>query len=103
MCQPNTTSAADSKRSSKRLASRPKCNLTMEEQATQLLMKKCGTLAIDMEVTVAAKEKFITQFTEPLLDPTVGGFRDCFGLPEDGDTDVLSAVALEADCCCSLG
>ena len=53
---------------------------------------------MEMESTQIAKEKFITQFTAPLMNPTVGGFRDCFGLPEAGDSDALNAVAIDAEC-----
>ena len=53
---------------------------------------------MEMESTQTAKEKFITQFTAPLMNPTVGGFRDFFGLPEAGDSDALNAVAIDAEC-----
>ena len=94
----NINSATNSKRRSERLANKPKTGLTIEEQATQLLIKKSGVLDMEMESTQTAKEKFITQFTAPLMNPTVGGFRDCFGLPEAGDSDALNAVAIDAEC-----
>ena len=41
----------DSKRRSVRLANKPKCNLSMEAQATQLLMKKSGLLEAQQDDT----------------------------------------------------
>ena len=86
-----------SQRKSRRLANRPKSNLTMEEQATMLLMKKCGTLA---EVGTVSKEdqaKFREEFVEPLKTVSVSGYRDMFGLSVVDGSNPLSALAVEAE------
>lgn len=83
----------DSKRRSGRLANKPKSNLTMEQQATQLLMKKCGTL----EGEQAGIEEFAHEFIAPIQNVTVKGYRGLFGLPEAGEADILHEVAVEAD------
>ena len=85
----------DSKRRSERLANKPKCNLTMEEQATKLLMKKIGTLDAQQD----GIDKFAQEFTRPIQTETVKGYRELFGLPEAGELDILNEVALEAECC----
>ena len=85
----------DSKRRSERLANKPKCNLTMEEQATKLLMKKIGTLDAQQD----GIDKFAQEFTRPIQTETVKGYRELFDLPEVGEPDILNEVALEAECC----
>jgi len=80
----------DSNRRNERLANKPKCNLSMEAQATQLLMKKSGLLEVQQDDT----DKFAHQFTEPV---GVKGYRELFSLPEAGEADILHEVAIEAD------
>jgi hypothetical protein len=68
----------------------------MEEQATQLLMKKSGTLEADCDGGTI--DKFSHQFTEPMKNVDVKDYRVLFDLPEVGETDPLHEVALEAEC-----
>jgi hypothetical protein len=83
-----TPSVQESSRRSARLASKSKSDLTMEEQATLLLMKKCGTLG-------SGEEAFVASFVDPLSQGTVKDLRETFDLDEPG-SDRLGAVALEA-------
>jgi len=71
-------------RKSLRLANKAKTNLTMEEQATQLLMKKCGVLEPDQVAEEKHHGKFRAQFVDPLQIDTVGGMREMFGLNSEG-------------------
>ena len=86
-------------RKSLRLANKPKTNLTMEEQATQLLMKKCGVLEPDQVAEEKHHGKFRAQFVDPLQIDTVGGMREMFGLNSEGvdGPDLLGSVALDAE------
>ena len=90
---------SDSMRKSLRLANKPKTNLTMEEQATQLLMKKCGVLEPDQVAEEKHHGKFRAQFVDPLQIDTVGGMREMFGLNSEGvdGPDLLGSVALDAE------
>jgi hypothetical protein len=92
----NTKEMTDSKRRSVRLANKPKSNLTMEEQATQLLMKKSGTLEADCDGGTI--DKFAHQFTEPMKNVDVKDYRVLFDFPEVGETDPLHEEVLEAEC-----
>ena len=85
------------KRKSIRIANKPKIDLTMEQQATVLLMKKCG-LVDDGDPMVKDKiAKFPEQFAGKLKEDAVGGYRDLFGLDNVGSADALSALAIHAD------
>lgn len=75
----------ESVRHSARIASKPKSNLTMEEQATALLIKKSGVLVSGIAPDHAAHAEFREQFTEPLKETAVGGFRELFGIPDVAD------------------
>jgi hypothetical protein len=91
----NTTEKKD--RRSTRLANKPKSALNMEQQATTLLMRKCG-LVDETEVPDQAKEEmFITQFTQPIQDSTVASSRETFGLQSVEGTGCLGAIAIHAD------
>jgi hypothetical protein len=84
----------DSQRKSIRLANKPKTNLTMAEQATQLVMKKCGVLEAGK---VAAEEdhgRFRTQFVEPTKTDTVGDLSETFGISNIGEASPLGAMVL---------
>ena len=84
-------------RRSTRLANKPKSALSMEQQATSLLMRKCGLLE-EKEVMDSTKEaKFRTQFVDPMLGETETKYRDMFGLQNVEGTDGLSAIAIHAD------
>ncbi|OEL21879.1 hypothetical protein BAE44_0017102 [Dichanthelium oligosanthes] len=93
----NKNGETEKKRKSDRIANRPKSDLTMEEQATQLLMKKCGTLEIGKKAQEEDHDNFREQFAEPLKGDAVFGFRDMFGLTDLPAGEALSALALEAD------
>lgn len=86
----------DSHRKSSRLANKPKSNLTMAEQATQLLMKKCGVLVDDKVADEKDNGKFRTKFVVPMEAAVVNGLRDTFGLDGEGNGP-LSAVAIDAE------
>ena len=87
----------DSKRRSKRLAGRPKTDLTIELQATALLMKKCGILPEDKLPDQGVEEEFRNQFVEPLVDGTVTNYREAFGLPTGEGADSFSAIVIHAE------
>ena len=81
---------------SERIASRPKSNLTMQEQATRLLMKKCGIVDTNKNLEQGQQEKFRQQFVEPMKEMTVQGLRETFWL-NGNEADPLDAIALEED------
>lgn len=72
--------ATESKRKSERIANKPKTDLSMQEQAAQSLMKKCGILNPKKVADEANHHRFRTQLLDPLQDSAVDGFRDAFGL-----------------------
>ncbi|RLN32966.1 hypothetical protein C2845_PM03G26320 [Panicum miliaceum] len=86
-----------STRKSERVASRPKKDLTMEQQATLLLTKKCGELEEENRTVAEKIATFPERLTGPLDDDTVGGYRDLFGLKSEGCADAISALAIHAD------
>ena len=86
-----------SKRKSTRLASRPKSNLTMEQQATTLLMKKCGIFEGQNSNEAPSVQKLSEQFAGTLREDTFTEYREMFGLPAEDDTDYLGAIAIHAD------
>lgn len=85
------------KRKSTRIANRPKTGLTMEEQATQLLMKKCGLLEADAVPVEKAKEVFCEKFVDHMESGFVTGLRDMFGISGDDGSNPLQALAVEAE------
>lgn len=87
----------DSKRKSKRLACKPKSDLTIEQQATALLMKKCGILSESERKRAATIEEFTEQFIGHMENDMVTGYRDLFGLPKEGGADPLGAIAIHAE------
>ena len=87
----------ETKRRSTRLASRPKSDLTIEQQATALLMKKCGTFGEEGEPNQATREDFTAQFVAPLEKDAVSHYRDVFGLPEGEGADKFAAIAINAE------
>ncbi|KAG2624172.1 hypothetical protein PVAP13_3KG109800 [Panicum virgatum] len=86
-----------SERRSKRLANRPPSNLTVEQQATALLVRKSGILGPTKMPTAAEQNRFHTQFVENLEGEVVHGMRDMFGLPEGGVADSLSPLLIDAE------
>lgn len=95
----NPKEASESKIRSNRLAHRPKTNLIMEEQATVLLMKRCGTLEKGQSMDASHHSKFREQFVGPLKKKIVVAFRETFGLTENAEEDSLGALALEGEGC----
>jgi len=69
----------------------------MEQQATALLMKKCGTLNEDGVPDQTTMAQFTTQFVAPLVDDTVSNYREVFGLPEEGGVNTFAALAINAE------
>jgi len=69
---------------SMRLANKPPSNLSVEEQAIALLMKKSGILESVKAPTVTELQQFHTQFVDPMEGQVVGGMREAFGLPDGG-------------------
>lgn len=81
-----------SQRHSIRLANKPKTNLTMEEQATALLMKKSGVLFEGPKPDEAAKAEFGEQFITSLQDGPIDDYNDLFGLDDSGGVTAPLAV-----------
>ncbi|WVZ95314.1 hypothetical protein U9M48_041096 [Paspalum notatum var. saurae] len=79
-------------RSSARLASKPKTNLTMEEQATALLMKRSGIISEQAIPDEQDHSSFRALFVNHLNGETVDSYRDLFSLGEDG-SDPLAPLA----------
>ena len=92
-----TQPTRESKRRSTRLANKPKSDLTLEQQATILLMKKCGTFEGQNDKEPPTVEKITDQFVGPLKEDTVSEYRVLFGLPEEGDADSYGAIAIHAE------
>jgi len=78
-------------RKSTRLANRATSEMTMEEQATALLMKKCNFLEKKQKPDEQAKEVFCNTFITPLPQSEVTEYRTLFNL-EDGNG--LTALTL---------
>ena len=87
----------NSKRRSTRLANRPKSDLTMEQQATALLMKKCGTLNEDGVPDQTTMAQFTTQFVAPLVDDTVQTTGKCLGCRRKEGSNTFAALAINAE------
>jgi hypothetical protein len=79
------------------LANEPKTALNMEQQATALLMKKCGILKETEAPDQGKEEAFRKQFVDPIQDDTVTSYREAFGLQPAGGTDSFSAIVLHAE------
>lgn len=84
-------------RKSARIASKKKPDLTMEEQATALLMRKCGLLDENKIPNSETHNKFRAHFIEPLEQQTVGNVRETFGISEGNGADVLGVIAINAE------
>jgi hypothetical protein len=83
-------------RQSARIASKPKTNLTMEEQATALLIKRSGVLFSGNTPNHVVQDEFMGQFTEPLKNTAMGGFKELFGIPDEANgADSLAPLAIE--------
>jgi len=93
----DSTTIQQTKRRSTRLAKRPNSDLPVEQQATALLMKKCGLLQHNQKPSQAAREQFQTQFVNPMVDETIRSYRETFDLPMEEGTDSLSALVIHAE------
>ena len=89
--------ALQASRKSTRLANRPATTMTIEEQATALLMKKTAFLANAQPSGTWGATEIGNKFVEPLPDEEVTEYRDIFGLSMGEGTDALCAVAVTAD------
>ena len=85
------------KRKSIHIANWPKTGLTMEEQATQLLMKKCSLLEADVVPVEKAKGMFCEKFVDRMEPGFVTGLRDMFGISREDGSNPLQALAVEAE------
>jgi hypothetical protein len=90
-------SAVLPQRCSKRLASKPPTNLTLEEQATALLIKKSGIVCAFKKPSEQDKHRFHSKFVDNLEGEMVTGMRDMFGLPEGGAMDILAPLIIDAE------
>ena len=86
-----------SSRKSTRLANKPASGLTMEEQATALLIKKSSFLDESQLASAQKADVFCSKFADPMPDESVTGYRVFFGIENGAGTDSLSAVAVCAD------
>lgn len=91
-----TQESTQKERRRTRLASKPKSALNMEQQATTLLMKKCGLLQEKEALNQAKEEEFRAKFVQPMEDNMVTNYRDTFGLQVVEGTDCLGAMAIHA-------
>jgi hypothetical protein len=71
--------------------------VSVEDQATALLLKASRLLHEDGTVTDQAKEVFSGQFVQPLIPDVVGDMRLAFGLPPAGGKDCLSALVADGE------
>jgi hypothetical protein len=83
-------------RSSARIASKPKSNLTMEEQTTALLMKRSGTIPDHAKPNEQDHARFRAQFVDHLNVEAAVGYQSLFILVEEDsiDSDPLAPLAV---------
>ncbi|CAL4967550.1 unnamed protein product [Urochloa decumbens] len=72
--------------------------MTMDEQATKMLMKTTGILVGDEQLSEEAQQRFGKQFVVHMKEDQVADLRVAFGLPVQGEPDRLSALVAEGDC-----
>ncbi|CAL4919180.1 unnamed protein product [Urochloa decumbens] len=70
--------------------------LSIDEQATTLLMRASGVIGESDLPTEAAHQQFNEQFVDPLLQEPVCDIRIALGLPGNGHADVLGVLVSEA-------
>ena len=92
-----TVTSEQKERRSILLANKPKSALNMEQQATALLMKKCGLLKETEALDQGKEEEFRNQFVDPIQEGTVTSYWEAFGLQLAGGTDYFSAIVLHAE------
>ena len=80
-----------------RLASKPTSGLTVEEQATAFLLKKCGVSVAASIPTTAEQNQFHQTFLGPLQHEVLGDMREAFGLPEGEAADSLGPLLIDAE------
>ncbi|CAL5008978.1 unnamed protein product [Urochloa decumbens] len=71
--------------------------MTLDEQATKMLMKTTGILVGDGQLSEEAQQRFGNQFVTQMIEDKVVDLRVAFGLPEHGQADRLSALVGEED------
>ncbi|CAO2162979.1 unnamed protein product [Urochloa humidicola] len=71
--------------------------MTIEDQASLLLMKATGVVEEGGSITEEAEQAFGEQFIDPLIEEPVTDIRIALGLPGMGRADVLGALVTEAD------
>ncbi|CAL4930149.1 unnamed protein product [Urochloa decumbens] len=78
--------------------SRSSLRMSLDDQATVLLMRKSGVLGVDEQLdTIDAnlQEQFVIQLVEPLKDGVLGNMRETFAIKE-GRPDVFGALEIDA-------
>ncbi|CAN6222528.1 unnamed protein product [Urochloa humidicola] len=70
-------------------------NMTVEDQASLLLMTATGVIEENGTLTEDAEQTFSEQFIDPMNADPVTDIRIALGLPGLGRTDVLAALAAE--------
>ncbi|CAN6273964.1 unnamed protein product [Urochloa humidicola] len=86
--------AVEKKKSSKSVARNS--NMSIDEQATVILMKATGVIDETAKLTEEAQQKFGEQFVDPLQDEPVCDIRIALGIPGKGHADVLGVLVREA-------
>lgn len=67
-------------RRSGRLAKKLNPNKTIEQQETELIMKKCETLKTHQQEQREMYDHLADNFIEPLTEKAIGELRDMFGI-----------------------
>ncbi|CAL5049708.1 unnamed protein product [Urochloa decumbens] len=88
-------SEVKAQRRTPRIVPKGASDLSLDDQATVLLMKTSGVISDEETVDAVAQEKFGTQFAEPLTENVVGDMRVTFGIQKEAD--LLGALAIDAE------
>ncbi|CAL5060194.1 unnamed protein product [Urochloa decumbens] len=70
-------------------------SVTIDDQATEFLLKATGNIIQDNESTDQKQQRLGEQFVSTIQENTVEDMRTAFGLPAIGGVDVLSPLFLE--------
>lgn len=90
------TDTIETPRRSTRVAKKLQSGKTIEAQAVELIMKKCGTWEGDKDNSSMATEKMAKKFAQPITTEVVKELRELFGMNSTGQ-DFHSALAVHAD------
>lgn len=71
--------------------------LSLNDQATALLMRSSGLLGENEAPIELTSTTFRKQFVSPLQEKTVGGLRGTFGLADENGSDSLNALVVPND------